>query len=318
MSRVIGITGASGFIGRHLVDKCLRNGCRVVGIDNLLTSTAEGMIEHPKYSFVNLDVRNYEGLREVFAECTELFHLAAAVGVRNINDNPTEGIDINLNGTETMIRIAEDTGSSLFVASSSEVYGKGVRIPFTEGDDLLIGDTTIPRWSYALSKALDEQLALDSHRKKGTRVVIGRFFNTVGPGQSGAYGMVIPRFIDAALLGENLQVHGDGEQTRCFGNVKEVVEVIVELMRTEGAFGEVINIGSRHEISINNLAMKIIEKTNSTSSIQHVPYDEVFGANFEDLSRRVPSVEKLVSILGRGLESSIDEVIDDYLFSLTR
>jgi UDP-glucose 4-epimerase len=313
MMKTIGITGSSGFIGRHLVQKCLNEGHTVIGVDNFLTSNSEKILKHSKYSFIEMDVRNDKDLLSTFKGCSCIYHLAAAVGVKNINDNPTNGIDINLKGTEAVINIAEKIGCSLFIASSSEVYGKGVRIPFTEGDDLLIGNTSIPRWSYALSKALDEHLALDSFRKKGTKIVVGRFFNTVGSGQTGAYGMVIPRFIDAAIKNENIVVHGDGTQTRCFGNVKEVVDVITSLMDIKTAYGEVINIGSSDEISINDLALKVINKTSSDSKIKYVSYEEAYGEHFEDLSRRVPSVKKLKNILGKGLNSSIDGIIEDIL-----
>lgn len=313
--KTIGITGSSGFIGRHLTEKLLNDGYRVIGIDNHLTSNAEDHLEHCNYEFIKMDVRSANDLLKVFQDCDSIYHLAAAVGVKNINDNPTEGIDINLKGTEAVIKIAEKINSSLFIASSSEVYGKGVRIPFTEGDDLLIGNTSIPRWSYALSKALDEHLAIDSYNKKATKVIVGRFFNTVGPGQTGAYGMVIPRFIESALKNENIIVHGDGTQTRCFGNVKEVVNVITKLMELENAFGEVINIGSSYEISIKDLAIKIINRTQSKSKIEYIPYEAAFGKNFEDLMRRVPSVKKLKAILGQGLDSSIDQIIEDILSS---
>jgi UDP-glucose 4-epimerase len=311
----IGITGSEGFIGRHLKEKLLNDGHKVIGVDNYYTSNLDGHKEHANYEFANMDVRNAKDLLSVFKDCDSIYHLAAAVGVKNINDNPTEGIDINLKGTEAVIQIAEEINCSLFIASSSEVYGKGVKIPFTEGDDLLIGNTSIPRWSYALSKALDEHLALDSYNKKNTKVIVGRFFNTVGPGQTGAYGMVIPRFIDSALKNENIVIHGDGTQTRCFGNVKEVVNLITKLMELDNAFGEVINIGSSNEISINDLALKIINRTQSNSKIEYIPYEVAFGENFEDLMRRVPSVKKLKQILGDGLRSSIDEIIEDILSS---
>ena len=311
MTKICGVSGSQGFIGRYLVSSLLELGYEVRGLDNFATSSNTGSIKEENYFFTEGDVSDPLLVRDCFSDCDEIFHLAAAVGVKNINENPTLGIKINVGGTENILEVAENCGAKLFIASSSEVYGKGQRVPFTEGDDLIIGDTSIPRWSYALAKALDEHLAIDSYRTKSTKIVVGRFFNTVGRGQIGDYGMVIPRFVKSALDGEDLVIHGNGLQTRCFGHVSEVIHSVLKLMATPAAYGEVVNIGSPFEISIKDLAEEVIKITGSNSKIRKISYADAYGENFEDLNRRVPSVEKLEQLVGIRFKKRVDEIILD-------
>jgi len=290
------ITGGAGFIGSYLAEEQLNRGRRVHVADDLSTgriSNIARLKSDPRFSYTIETIMNGALMTELIDQADAVFHLAAAVGVRLIFERPVHTIETNIKGTEIVLERAARKGRKVFIASSSEVYGKGENVPFREEDDMILGPTTCPRWCYACSKAIDEYLALAYHKEQGLPVVIGRLFNTVGPRQVGQYGMVIPRFIERALRGEPLAVHGDGSQSRTFCYVGDTVRAISDLMDRPEAAGEVFNIGSDEEITIAALARAVIEATESRSEIQYVPYEAVYGPQFEDLRRRVPSVEKL-------------------------
>ena len=289
------ITGGAGFIGSHLAERCLAEGWRVAVLDDLSTGAFEN-IAHLKtrsaFSYRIDSVFNEPVVAEL-VDCADIvFHLAAAVGVKLIVDNPVRTIETNVHGTEVVLRCAAKKGKPVMLASTSEVYGKSTRLPFREEHDLVLGPTDIGRWCYATSKALDEWLALAYWHERCLPVTVLRFFNTVGPRQTGRYGMVLPTFVRQALRGDPLTVHETGEQRRCFSYVGDVVEALVRLAQTPEAVGEVINIGNDQEVTINELAALVKEITGSPSSVEHVPYDQVYGPGFEDMPRRVPCLEQ--------------------------
>jgi nucleoside-diphosphate-sugar epimerase len=307
------ITGGAGFIGSHLAERCLEEGWPVRIIDDLSTGSFRN-IEHLKsnrrFSYVIDSVFNL-GLVAELVDCSDLvFHMAAAVGVRLIVDSPVRTIETNVHGTETVLRAAAKKRKPVVIASTSEVYGKNARIPFREDDDLVLGPTTKGRWSYACSKALDEFLGLAYHREKRLPVTVVRLFNTVGPRQTERYGMVLPAFVRQALSEEPITVFGDGSQSRCFGYVADAVEALVRLARIGGAPGEVVNIGNDREISILGLAQLVRGRTGSHSEIVRVPYAQAYGPGFEDMRRRVPSLEKLERITGYRPCTGLDSIID--------
>ncbi len=294
------ITGGAGFIGSHLAEELLARGNEVWVIDDLSTGSIvniDPLRGHPKFHYVIDTIMNFNLMAELIDRVDGVFHLAAAVGVKLIFDHPVETIQTNIRGSEIVLELASRKRKKTQIASTSEVYGKGVKTPFSEGDDLLLGPTTCPRWAYACSKAIDEFLALAYWKEKQMPTVVTRFFNTVGPRQTGMYGMVIPRFVSQALKGEPLTVYGNGEQKRCFVHVNDVIRAVIELMENDQANGQVFNIGNTEEISILDLARRIIELSGSKSEIKFVPFDEAYGADFEDLARRVPDVGKLAGVV---------------------
>jgi len=306
------VTGGAGFIGSHVVAALLARGDEVTVLDDLSTGRRENLDSakgNKRLRFVEGDVLEPAAVADAMEGCNAVCHLAAAVGVRLIVEQPVRSIETNIHGTETVLRAAAERGLPILIASSSEVYGKGVRCPFTEDDDLVFGPTTVTRWSYAAGKAVDEFLALAHHKEHGTRVVIARFFNTVGPRQIGRYGMVIPRFIEQALDGGPITVYGEGTQTRCFGWVGEVVNCCIALLESPAASGRVFNIGCPHEVSVNALAEKVRDLVDPKVAIERIPFEKAYGPGFEDLDRRVPSVERLRSVLG----FSPDRRLDDFL-----
>ena len=311
------ITGGAGFIGSHLAEALIERGDEVWVIDDLSTGSIAN-IDHlkrnPRFHYVIDSIMNYRMMAELVDRVEGIFHLAAAVGVKLIFDNPVDTIQTNIRGTEIVLELAARKKKKVQIASSSEVYGKGVKTPFSEADDLLLGPSTCPRWSYACSKLIDEYLALAYWREKRMPTVVTRFFNTVGPRQTGTYGMVIPRFVGQALAGEPLTVHGDGRQRRCFGHVTDVVRALIALMASDRANGEVFNIGNPEEVSILDLAHKVIAMTASPSKIELVPYAEAYGPDFEDLERRVPDTRKLAGVIEwtglADLETILRDVID--------
>lgn len=312
------VTGGAGFIGSHLVEALLARGDEVTVLDDLSTGRRENLASaagDPRLRFVQGDVRDAEAVRGAVEGCAAIHHLAAAVGVRLIVEQPVRSIETNIHGTETVLRAASERAIPVLIASSSEVYGKGIRCPFREDDDLVLGPTTVTRWSYAAGKAVDEFLALAHHRERGTRVVIARFFNTVGPRQVGRYGMVIPRFVEQALDGGPLTIYGDGTQTRCFGYVGEVVRACLALLETPAAWGRVFNVGSPHEVSVNDLAEKVRALANRSAGVRRIPFEEVYGPGFEDLDRRVPCVDRLREVLGFSpgmrLEEFLPLIVED-------
>jgi len=306
------ITGGAGFIGSHLAERLLKDGNKVIVIDNLSTGSLENIEsfkEHTGFEFIEGDIRNAELIEPLVEQSEVVFHLAAAVGVRLIVEAPVHTIETNIGGTEIVLDIANKFGKKILIASSSEVYGKSEAVPFREDDDIVLGSTSLSRWSYACSKAIDEFLGLAFYRQYGLGVVIGRFFNTIGPRQTGRYGMVVPRFVQRALRNEPVLIYGTGKQTRCFCYVADLVEAIISLMNCEQAKGNVYNIGSSEEIAIEDLADKIIEMTGSKSKKQFVPYEVAYGRPIEDMMRRVPNVEQIKKTIGWKPKTSLTEML---------
>lgn len=311
------ITGGAGFIGSHLAERLLRQGYQVTIIDNLSTGRLENiqlLESQANFRYAVEDIRNIHVIDRLVSECDIIFHLAAVVGVRNIVDRPINTIEVNIGGTEVILKTAARYRRRLMLASTSEVYGKGVNFPFCEDDDTLSGPTLRSRWSYAASKAIDEFLAFAYHAELGLPVTLFRLFNTVGPRQVGQYGMVVPRFVRWALANQPIQVYGDGNQQRCFGNVYDVVAAIQGLAETDSAIGELYNIGSTEEISILQLAQRIRDRADSASEIQLVPYEQAYQqAGFEDFRRRVPSIDKIREAIGWQPTTPLDETIDQII-----
>ncbi len=313
------VTGGAGFIGSHLTERLLKDGHHVAAIDNLSTGSLrniENFKEHPRFEFVRGDIRD-AGLMKLLVEHSDIiFHFAAAVGVKLIAEDPVHTIETNIGGTEIVLDIANKFGKKILIASSSEVYGKSEAVPFHEDDDIVLGSTSFSRWAYACSKAIDEFLGLAFHRQYGLGVVIGRFFNTIGPRQTGQYGMVVPRFVQRALNDEPILIYGTGRQTRCFCYVADLIEAVINLMNCEHAPGKVYNIGSSEEISIEELADKIIEMTGSKSQKQFVPYEVAYGRPIEDMMRRVPSLERIKETVGWESKTSLDGALQAIIESL--
>lgn len=311
------ITGGAGFIGSHLAERLLERDHEVFIIDNLWTGKLANIakIQNNKRLHLVIDtILNESVMNELIFKVDHIYHLAAAVGVRNIMDHPVETIDINVKGTETVLRLANRFKKKVFVASTSEIYGKHVEHPLSEDDNRVMGTVKKRRWAYACSKTLDEFLALAYCDEKKLPVVIGRLFNTVGPRQTGQYGMVLPNFVQSALLGKPITVFGDGTQTRSFTHVKDVVDAITKLMQDPRAEGDVFNVGNDREVSINGLAQKVKEMTGSQSEIEHISYEKAYGPGFEDMERRCPNIEKIKKLIGfeptLDLEAIIQSVID--------
>jgi len=307
------VTGGAGFIGSHLVEALAARGEKVIVLDDLTTGSVDNirhLRSNPRVHYFFDTVMNRRLLAELVDESDVIFHLAAAVGVRRIVESPVRTIEINVKATELVLEAAAKKKKLVFVASTSEVYGKNNKIPFCEDDDILLGPTTKSRWSYATSKALDEFLALAYWKEKQLPVVIARFFNTVGPRQTGRYGMVLPTFVAQALDGAPLTVYGSGKQSRCFGYVGDAVEAMLRLASSDRAVGEVVNIGNDEEITIEQLACLVKERTASTSPLQWVPYDQAYEPGFEDMFRRVPSSEKLMQITGFRPRTKLSAIID--------
>ena len=310
------ITGGAGFIGSHLAEKLLAQGQQVTIIDNLSTGRFEN-IEHltqnPNFHYAIEDIRHVAVMDRLVSDCDVIYHLAAAVGVFAIVHSPIDTLEINVGGTEVVLQTARRYRRRVLIASTSEVYGKSVRVPFNE-DDGILGPTTKSRWSYAASKELDEFLGLAYHKAVGLPVTIFRLFNTVGPRQVGNYGMVVPRFVRWAMAGEPIQIYGDGQQSRCFANVYDVVNAIVALGASRKVDGQVYNIGNNQEVTIEMLAEMVKQRTGSGSEIVYVPYEEAYEAGFEDMRRRVPDVSKIEAAVGwvpvTSLETTIDQIID--------
>jgi UDP-glucose 4-epimerase len=311
------ITGGAGFIGSHLTEELLDLGYEVYVIDNLWTGKLANLAKvqiNEKFHLVVDTVLNESVMNELIFKADHVYHLAAAVGVLNIMDHPVETIDINVKGTEAVLRLANRFKKKVLIASTSEIYGKHVAHSLSEDDNRVMGTVKKRRWAYACSKTLDEFLALAYYDEKKLPVVIARLFNTVGPRQTGRYGMVLPNFVQSALLGKPITVYGDGTQTRSFTHVKDVVKALIKLMEEPKAEGDVFNVGNDHEISIKDLAMKVKEMTKSPSQIEFIPYEKAYGPGFEDMERRCPNVEKLAKLTGfkpnRDLDSIIQSVID--------
>ncbi len=307
------ITGGAGFIGSHLTERLLEQGERVVLLDNLSTGSMENIrhlksSEHLEY---HLDgIENRQLLAELVDDADVIIHLAAAVGVKLIVESPVRTIETNVNGTQLILEAACKKKKLLLIASTSEVYGKNTQVPFREDADLVLGPTTKGRWSYAASKALDEFLALSYWKEKKQPVIVARFFNTVGPRQTGRYGMVLPNFVKRAIDQAPIDVYGDGTQSRCFCDVRDTVEALLRLIPLEQAIGEVVNIGNTEEVTIEDLAKMVKQRTGSSSRIQFIPYDKAYEPGFEDMMRRVPCIDKLHALTGFRPQISLTEIID--------
>lgn len=306
------ITGGAGFIGSHLTERLLNTGEKVVVIDDLSTGRLENLPktnEEFKLRFIESDVTSCKDLDEIVAKSKYVYHLAAAVGVDLVVQSPIRTIETNLKSTEAILEAAAQKNTPILLPSSSEVYGKSSQEEFNEADDLLIGPPTLGRWSYACSKLMDEFLALAFYNERQLPVTVVRLFNTVGPRQTGRYGMVLPRFIESAKANEPIRVFGDGKQSRCFCDVHDTIEALIRLANCPEAYGNVFNIGSKEEVSILELANRVITITGSKSEVKLVPYDLAYDSGFEDMQRRRPSLKKLIEFTNFYPKTSLDDII---------
>ena len=307
------ITGGAGFIGSHLAEALLAAGHEVIAIDDLSTGSMDNIrpvLDHPRFQFVYDNVRNTEMMHVLVEKCDCVYHLAAAVGVQLIVDDPVHTIETNIHGSEVVLSIANKFRKKVLIASTSEVYGKSENVPFNEDDDTVMGSTKFSRWAYACSKAIDEFLGMAYYQQYGLPVVAARFFNTVGPRQTGRYGMVIPRFVESALKNQPLQVYGSGRQSRCFAYVGDVVAAVMALMDCPEAAGRVYNVGSTEEITIEALAKKIIAATGSRSQIQYISYEEAYGKPVDDMMRRTPCLDRLEAAIGFRPRTPLDVILE--------
>jgi len=310
------ITGGAGFIGSHLAEELLSRGHAVHALDDLSTgsmSNIRHLRDEPHFSYTIDSCHDSRVVAELVDDADYVFHLAAAVGVQLIVDSPVRTIETNVHCTEIVLAQANKKHTPVFVASTSEVYGKSSRLPFQEDGDIVMGATTRGRWAYACSKALDEFLGLAYFRERGLPTIVGRMFNTVGPRQTGRYGMVVPTFVRQALGGQPISVFGSGEQQRCFCHVSDVVRALADLAARDDLYGQVFNIGSTEEVSILELAARVKEATDSDSEIILVPYDEAYGEGFEDMPRRVPDLTKIRNAVGWQPTSCLDEILAEVI-----
>ena len=315
------ITGGAGFIGSHLADAYLARGESVIALDNLATGRHDNVREHigdPHFEFVMGSAANADLVDDLVSRADVVFHLAAAVGVKLIVERPLESLITNIRGSEVVLEKAHKYGKKVLITSTSEIYGKSTDIPMHEDGDRLLGSPLVGRWSYSTSKAVDEILAHAYWKSKGLPTVIVRLFNTVGPRQSAEFGMVIPRFIEQALDGRDLTVFGDGSQSRCFGDVRDVVPALIALMECREAEGQAVNIGSQQEVTILDLANLIIERSGSSSNIRLIPYDEVYVAGFADMPRRVPDIGRANKLVGFNPRTTLVEIIDAMVLDAQR
>lgn len=313
------ITGGAGFVGSHLADKLFNEGHEITVIDDLSTGRYSNVahLEGEKNFRLIIDtILNERLMEELIRESERVFHMASAVGVRLIMEQPVKTIETIFRGTDVVLGYCSRYRKRVLIPSTSEVYGKGTQVPFTEENDILKGSTSKHRWAYACAKELDEFLALAHWKETRLPVVVIRLFNTVGPRQTGQYGMVVPNFIKAALKNEPIPVHGDGNQSRCFGHVSDIVEGLTKAIETPACFGQVMNLGNSEEVTIRQLAEKIVAMTGSKSEIKHISYSEAYGDGFEDMMRRVPNLEKARRLIGfqptRTLENIINDVADQF------
>jgi len=308
------VTGGAGFIGSHLCERLIEDGHLVTALDNFSTGRASNLANlenSPSFVLIEGSILDFETLKPLVEKADFVFHLAAAVGVFNIVNNPLASLLTNIRGTENVLEAAHASNTPVFLTSSSEVYGKNVSDSLKESDDRILGSPVTLRWSYSEAKAIDESLAYAYFIEKKLETRIVRFFNTVGPRQLGAYGMVVPRFVKSALTNEPITIYGDGNQTRCFAHVYDVIDAAIAIAFADNAIGKVINIGNDFEISINALAQKIIEETSSKSEIIHVPYEEAYGDGFEDMERRVPNIELINQLVGWKPKRNLSTIIGD-------
>ena len=310
------ITGGSGFIGSFLAENLIENGHSVIALDNLSTgfySNLASLTDNKKFSFVKGDVMDENLVDDLVSQSDNVFHLAAAVGVDLILKNPINILETNIKGTDAVLKSVTKHDKAVLIASTSEIYGKSTDYPFKEDSDRLLGPTTISRWAYSDSKAIDEFLSLGYYHQFNTKVVITRLFNTVGPRQTGRYGMVLPRFVESAISGKEIKVFGDGNQSRCFMHVHDAVKALTSIINDSNAYGEIFNVGQQTEVSILDLAKRIIELTKSNSEIRLVPYSEAYDPGFEDMPRRIPDTTKINSLIGWKPSIELDEIITDVI-----
>ena len=308
------VTGGAGFIGSHLCERLIREGHTVQVLDNFSTGRASNLstlLDSNNFTLVQGSILDSKTVSRLINESDYVFHLAAAVGVFNIVNNPIESLLTNIRGTENVLESAHSSNTPVFLTSSSEVYGKNVSNSLKESDDRILGTPVTLRWSYSEAKAIDESLAFAYHVEKQLETRIVRFFNTVGPRQLGAYGMVVPRFVKSALTNEPITIYGDGNQTRCFAHVTDVVDAVMAIAFVENTIGKVINIGNDFEISINDLAKKIIKETSSSSEIVYESYEEAYGTGFEDMERRVPNIDLINKLVGWKPQRDLSTMIAD-------
>jgi UDP-glucose 4-epimerase len=308
------ITGGAGFIGSHLSDLLIEHDHTVHVLDDLSTGAIENirhLKRHPRFEYTIGSVESHAVVAELVDGSDVVVHLAAAVGVTLVVDSPVRAIETNVHGTEVVLLHANKKKKPVLIASTSEVYGKSSALPFKEDGDMQMGATDMGRWAYACSKAIDEFLAMAYWRERGLPTIVVRLFNTVGPRQTGSYGMVVPRLVSQALAGEPLTVYGDGRQTRCFCHVDDVVQALFKLMTEESAYGNVFNVGATSEISILDLAQRIIELTGSDSGISMIPYGEAYGEGFEDMYRRVPDIAKVGALIGWTPTRVLEDIVGD-------
>lgn len=309
------ITGGGGFIGSHFADYLLaETDYEVHLVDNFSTgerSNVDHLAEDPRVELETVDVRDRTAMADAVRRADEVYHFAAAVGVERVVNEPLLSLQTNVRGTENVLDPAAEDDTPVFIASSSEVYGKSPDVPFSEDDDRVLGPTSVPRWGYANAKALDEFLALAHHDENGLPAVVGRFFNIVGPRQVDDYGMVVPTFVEQALAGEPITVYGDGTQTRSFTHVADACEVVFDLMHEDAATGDVFNVGSSEPVSINDLAERVKVTANSSSPIEHVPFAEAFGGDFEEPDQRYPDTSKLEAAIGYVPSTALDDIVTD-------
>jgi len=313
------VTGGFGFIGSHLCERLIREGHFVTVLDNSATGRKENLtniLDSEQLKIVDGSILDVSLLDSVVKDCEYIFHLAAAVGVFNIVNKPLESLLTNIRGTENVLEAANKGGIPVFLTSSSEVYGKNVSNSLKESDDRILGSPTTLRWSYSEAKAIDESLAYAYYVERGLETRIVRFFNTVGPRQLGAYGMVLPRFVDFALSNKPITIYGDGRQTRCFAHVYDVIDAIIKVAFATNTIGKVINIGNNEEISMNDLALKVIEQTGASSKITYIPYSEAYGDGFEDMERRVPDIGLIYELVGWKPSRKLDLIISDIVNDL--
>lgn len=308
------ITGGAGFVGSHLADKLINEGHQITVIDDLSTGRYQNVAHlegQENFRLIIDTVLNDKLMEELIRETDRVFHMASAVGVRLIMEHPVKTIETIFRGTDVVLGFCSRYRKRVLVPSTSEVYGKGISVPFKEEDDLLTGSTDKHRWAYACAKTLDEFLALAHWKETRLAVAVVRLFNTVGPRQTGQYGMVVPNFVKAAIKGEPLIVHGDGSQSRCFGHVLDVIEGLTKVIETPECFGQVVNLGNAEEVTIKSLAEKAIAMTGSESKIKYIPYEEAYGEGFEDMQRRVPSLEKAKRLIGYQPTRTLEDIIND-------
>ena len=306
------VTGGAGFIGSHLAERLLKDGLQVSVVDNLSTGSLENIADfkdNRQFEFIEGDIRDCDLMAAAVKDCDVVFHLAAAVGVRLIVQKPVNTIETNIDGTEVVLEMCGRFGKKILIASSSEVYGKSEAAAFREEDDIVLGSTSVSRWSYACSKAIDEFLGLAFYQQYGLSVVIGRFFNTIGPRQTGQYGMVVPRFVQKALKNEPILIHGTGRQSRCFCYVGDLIDAIIALCSLDTAAGKVYNIGSNEEITIEALADKIIAMTGSKSKKEFISYEKAYERPIEDMMRRVPALDRVKKAIGWESKTSLSDTL---------